>query len=100
MLAVRSVFGLVSLQKGYTMTFLIEPKLFASNMRYYRERQSYSISALAQLTNLTTTVLQSLESGTHVPNEAQLAHIASALKVKKEELVLPRPPEAEYYEAC
>jgi ribosome-binding protein aMBF1 (putative translation factor) len=82
------------------MTFLIDPKLFAANMRYYRERQSYSIATLAQHTNLTTTVIQSLESGTHVPTEAQLGHLASALKVKREELVLPRPPEMEYYEAC
>lgn len=37
------------------MSFLIEPKLFAANMRYYRERQSYTIAALAQHTNLTTT---------------------------------------------
>lgn len=82
------------------MAFLIDPKLFASNMRYYRERQSYTIATLAQHTNLTTTVLQSLEAGAHVPTEAQLAHIASALRVKKEDLVLPRPPEVEYFEAC
>ena len=82
------------------MSFLIEPKLFAANMRYYRERQSYTIAAMSRHTNLTTAALQSLESGTHVPTEAQLAHIASALKVKQEDLVLPRPPEMEYYEAC
>jgi len=69
-------------------------------MKYFRERQSYSIATLAQYSNLTTTALQSLESGTHVPTEAQLTHLASALKVKREELVLPRPPEMEYYEAC
>jgi transcriptional regulator with XRE-family HTH domain len=82
------------------MTLLIEPKLFASNMRYFRERESYTIATLSQHTNLSTSVLQSLESGRHIPTEAQLAHIASALKVKKEDLVLPRPPEMEYYEAC
>ena len=82
------------------MTFLIEPKLFAANMRYYRERESYTIASLAQLTNLTTTVLQSLESGAHVPTGAQLTDIASALRVKREELVLPHPSEAEYYESC
>jgi len=82
------------------MAFLIDPKLFAANMRYFRERQSYSIATLAQYTYLTTSVLQSLESGTHVPTEAQLSHLASALRVKREELVLPRPQETEYYEAC
>jgi len=82
------------------MSFLIEPKLFAANMRYYRERQSYTIAALALHTNLTTASLQSLEAGTHIPTEAQLTHIASALKVRQEDLVLPRPPEMEYYEAC
>jgi len=82
------------------MSFLIDPKLFAANMRYYRESQSYTIATLAHRTNLTTTVLQSLERGTHVPTGAQLDQVASALKVKKEDLVLPRPPEVEYYEAC
>lgn len=82
------------------MSFLIDPKLFAANMRYYREHQSYTIASLAQRTNLTTTVLQSLESGTKMPTEAQLAHIASALEVKQENLVLPHPPQAEYYESC
>jgi transcriptional regulator with XRE-family HTH domain len=82
------------------MAFLIDPKIFAANMRYYRERESYSFAALAQHTNLTTSVLQSLESGTYIATEAQLTHLASALKVHPEELVLPRPPEAEYYEAC
>ena len=53
------------------MTFLIDPKLFAANMRYFRERQSYSIATLAQYTTLTTAVLQALESGTHIPTEAQ-----------------------------
>jgi transcriptional regulator with XRE-family HTH domain len=82
------------------MTFLIDPKLFAANMRYYRERQSYTVAELARHTNLATTALQSLERGIRVPNEAQLIRIASALEVKQEDLVMPRPPEEDYYEAC
>lgn len=82
------------------MTFLIDPRLFAANLKYFRERQSYSFATLAKYTNLTTTVLQSLERGTHIPTESQLTELASALKVKREGLILPRPPEMEYYEAC
>ena len=82
------------------MAFLIDPKLFASNLKYFREHQSYTIRELADHANLTTSALQSLESGTLVPTEHQLTAIASALMVKREELVLPRPPEVEYYESC
>jgi transcriptional regulator with XRE-family HTH domain len=87
-------------QGGTIMSFLIEPKLFAANIRYHRERQSYTIRALAQHTNLTPTVLQSLESGAHTPTEGQLLRLASALQVKQEDLLMPRPSEAEYYESC
>ena len=82
------------------MTFLIEPKLFAANLRYYRERQSYTVRELAARSLLTTSVIQGLESGTRMPTNEQLKAIASALRVKSEDLVLPRPPEIEYYESC
>ena len=82
------------------MSFLIDSKLFASNLKYFRERQSVTIKELADHTNLTTAVLHSLETGTLVPTEQQLTVIASALTVKREELILPRPPEMEYYESC
>lgn len=82
------------------MSFLIEPKLFASNLRYFREHQSYTVSELARRANLTTAVIQSLESGTQIPAGDQLSQIAAALKIKREQLVLPRPPEIEYYESC
>lgn len=82
------------------MAFLIEPKLFASNLRYFRERESYTVSELARRSNLTTGVIQALESGTHVPTNAQLSQVAAALKIGSEQLVLPLPPEMEYYESC
>lgn len=82
------------------MSFLIDSKLFASNLKYFRERQSYTVKELADHTNLTTALLRSLESGTLVPTEQQLTVIASALTVKREELILPRPPEMGYYESC
>jgi len=66
------------------MAFLIDAKLFAANMRYYRERQSYTIATLAHHTNLMTTVLHSLESGTHIPTEAQVAQIAAAWRRQSE----------------
>ncbi len=82
------------------MSFLIDSKLFASNLRYFRERQGYTIKELAGRTSLTATSLQLLETGTRVPPEEKLTAVASALMVKQEELVLPRPPEVEYYESC
>ena len=82
------------------MAFLIDPKLFASNMKYFRERQSYTLKELADHTNLTTAVLQPLESGTLVPTEHQPTAIASALMIKHGELTLPRSPEVEYYGSC
>jgi transcriptional regulator with XRE-family HTH domain len=82
------------------MSFLIDSKLFASNMRYFRERQSYTIRELAHRTDLTINAVQALESGTQAPSESQLSRIARALAVKREDLVLPRPPEIEYFEAC
>jgi len=80
------------------VAFLIDPKLFASNLKYFRERQSYTIKELADRTYLTAAALRSLESGTLVPTEHQLTAIASVLMVKREELILPRPPGVEYYE--
>lgn len=51
------------------MAFLIDSKLFASNLTHFRERQSYTIKELASRTSLTTTVLQTLGSGTYLPTE-------------------------------
>jgi transcriptional regulator with XRE-family HTH domain len=82
------------------MAFLIDSKLFATNMEYYRKAQSYTYAEMAHLTNLSTTVLQSLESGTLIPTNSQLERIASALKVAQEQLVLPRPQEKDYFEGC
>ena len=82
------------------MAFLIDPKLFAANMRYYRGRQSYTINDLSIHTGLTAAVIQTLESGAHMPTESQLSRVATALLVKREDLVLPRPQEMEYFEGC
>jgi transcriptional regulator with XRE-family HTH domain len=82
------------------MPFLIQPQTFADNLRYFRSRRSFTVGALAQKTGLTTSVIQLLESGAKVPTAGQLTRLASALLVKSEDLVLPRPPEIEYYESC
>jgi hypothetical protein len=55
------------------MSFLIDPKLFASNMRYFRGRQSFTVKELAARIQLTTSVVQALESGNQVPTESQLS---------------------------
>lgn len=82
------------------MAFLLDTKLLAENIKYFRKREGYSISKLASLATLAPHVIQALEGGASTPSTAQLDRVARALQVKSEQLVLPRPPEVEYYESC
>jgi transcriptional regulator with XRE-family HTH domain len=80
--------------------FIIEPKLFASNLRYYRERQSFTVQHLAASTGVPYSTIVALEEGVRVPIDDHLRRIATALGVKAEELILPRKFEPEDYETC
>ena len=80
--------------------YLIEPVLFAENLRHFRERESYSIKRLAELAQLTPAAVERLEGGAATPTDEQLRRVAAALGVQATQLILPRPPEMEYYESC
>lgn len=80
--------------------FIIEPKLFASNLRYYRERQSYTTRQLATASGVPYSTLVTLEAGVHIPIDDHLRQLAAALRVKSEELILPRKFEPDYFESC
>ena len=82
------------------MAYMIDRQLFANNLRYYRGVQSYTLNQLADLTLMPLSAIRGFETGLVMPSNEQLIRLTSALKIKREALIMPRPPEMEYYEGC
>ena len=80
--------------------YLIDARIFAENLKHYREQKTLTVKDLARSIDTISSVITTLESGIQRPTDQQLSQLARCLSVREEQLILPRPPEIDPFESC